>query len=345
MRGEEAAPESRGEEHVGDFGGAGVGDAAAVRRRADDLQRAGHAVRVAGELHGRRIGQIFALTRNHRLDQARAEHAERPEQPDGAAEDHQAQSEARAVVLLLAPAAGEAQHLDAAAEEQAAEQRDAEDAEEHADHADVQAHVAVEDVAELVPDDRLQLVAAEEIQRAPGDGDGGVLRRVARGEGVDARLVVHHVHARHRHAGGERHLLDDVEQAAFAEVARARENFAPLHRLRHGRAALRELGRLDERGDADEGGDGAHGAQQDLRVRDDLREGVRQERAGRAVHRLGPLLGEEQREPERDDAVDGGDEARDEHGVGHDQPAGSAPGARLLFKKVHGGAALCAARG
>ena len=45
------------------------------------------------------------------------------------------------------------------------------------------------------------------------------------------------------------------------------------------------------------------------------------------------------------DAVDGGDEARDEHGVGHDQPAGSAPGARLLFKKVHGGAALCAARG
>jgi len=108
---------------------------------------------------------------------------------------------------------------------------------------------------------------------------------------------------------------------------------------------LRELGRLDERGDADEGGDGAHGAQQDLRVRDDLREGVRQERAGRAVHRLGPLLGEEQREPERDDAVDGGDEARDEHGVGQNQPAGSAPGARLLFKKVHGGAALCAARG
>jgi hypothetical protein len=57
----------------------------------------------------------------------------------------------------------------------------------------VEAHVAVEDVAELVADDALQFVAGELFERAAGDGDDGVARGEAGGEGVERGLVVEHV--------------------------------------------------------------------------------------------------------------------------------------------------------
>ena len=97
------------------------------------------------------------------------------------------------------------------------------------DQAEVEPHVAVEDVAELVADHALQLVAGERLERAARDGDDGVAGRVAGGEGVDARLVVQHVDRRHGHAGGDRHLLDHVEQPALGRIAacRARQRRAP----------------------------------------------------------------------------------------------------------------------
>ena len=90
----------------------------------------------------------------------------------------------------------------------------------HADQPHVEPHVAVEDVAELVGDDALQLVAGELLGAAAGDADDRVAGRIAGGEGVDARLVVQQEHGRHRHAGGERHFLDDVQQPALDRVGR-----------------------------------------------------------------------------------------------------------------------------
>ena len=75
-------------------------------------------------------------------------------------------------------------------------------------------HVAVQHVAELVGDHALQLVAIEVHERAAGDRDRGIRRAVARRECVDPRLALEHVHLRHRHAGGDRNLLDDVAQPA-----------------------------------------------------------------------------------------------------------------------------------
>ena len=59
---------------------------------------------------------------------------------------------------------------------------------QQADQPDVQPHVAVEDVAELVGDDALQLVAGELLGAAAGDRHHRVAGRVAGGEGVDRLL-------------------------------------------------------------------------------------------------------------------------------------------------------------
>jgi hypothetical protein len=87
---------------------------------------------------------------------------------------------------------------------------------------EVQPHVAVQDVAEFVADDTLQFVAREQLHAAARDGDGGVAGLVAGGEGVDAVLLVHDIDLRHRHAGGDGHFLDDVEQLAFVGIGRVR---------------------------------------------------------------------------------------------------------------------------
>ena len=58
-------------------------------------------------------------------------------------------------------------------------------------HADEQreADVVVAHVRQLVADDALQLLAVELLEQARGDGDAGVLRIAASGEGVGRRVV------------------------------------------------------------------------------------------------------------------------------------------------------------
>ena len=71
-------------------------------------------------------------------------------------------------------------------------------------------------MTELVPDHALQLIAAQPIERALGDGDCGIGRRMAGGERIYRRLLLEHIHLGHRHAGGDRHLLDDIEKTPRA---------------------------------------------------------------------------------------------------------------------------------
>ena len=60
--------------------------------------------------------------------------------------------------------------------------------------------VAIADVGELVRDHAGDLLASTAFEQTGGDGDGGVLRIAAGGEGVGLRIV-HQVDARHRQAG------------------------------------------------------------------------------------------------------------------------------------------------
>ena len=67
-----------------------------------------------------------------------------------------------------------------AAEQPAADERQHENAEAQADQLLVEAHVAVQDVAELVRDHALQLGAIEPLERTARHRDGGIGRRRAR---------------------------------------------------------------------------------------------------------------------------------------------------------------------
>ena len=94
------------------------------------------------------VGEELALPADGGLDEA-------AEQDANPADEQQGQAEQGERVL---PAAG--------AQQYPADDRQAEDAEDDAHQAQVEAHVAVEDVAELVADDALQLVAGEQLHGA-----------------------------------------------------------------------------------------------------------------------------------------------------------------------------------
>ena len=70
---------------------------------------------------------------------------------------------------------------------------EAENAKQDAHELDVQAHVAVEDVAEFMADDALQFVAGQLGDAAARHADRGIPSGVPGGKGVDAFLVVEHI--------------------------------------------------------------------------------------------------------------------------------------------------------
>jgi hypothetical protein len=108
-------------------------------------------------------------------------------------------------------------------------------------------------VAELVRDHALQLIAVEAFERAACDRDGGVGRVETGGERVDAGLVLQHVDLGHRHAGGERHLLDDVVQAPLQRVLLEAGDALAAERHRHRAAAAAQAAQPPQRGQPDEG--------------------------------------------------------------------------------------------
>ena len=200
---------------------------------------AGDSARITGELHGRGVGQELALSADGRLDQIAEEDAE-------IAQDYQRQPEEedrRAAVVLPIGAAGRK-----AAESQyvVAENCQDKDAVDHADQPQIQPHVAVENVAELMAHHPLQLFAGEISQRAGRDGHDRVTGLMARGEGIDRRLIIHHKDGRHRNARGQGHLLDDVQQPAFGQVGALRIDGPAAHHQGDGLAAGRQLGDLVE---------------------------------------------------------------------------------------------------
>ena len=107
----------------------------------------------------------------------------------------------------------------------------------------------------------------EALERAARHGDRGIGARAPGRERVDARFLLEHVDLGHRHARGERHLLDDVHEAplervvAFAADARAAEracDVAAAARERRGAIEARQHHGA-ERADGDARPRGRHG--------------------------------------------------------------------------------------
>ncbi len=237
------------EEQVAGLLGLGSTDARTLGECTDLLEGSGDPVRIARELHGRRVGQELALAAHRGLDQVAEEHPDITQhiqrQPDQRPGIHPAP-----VVIATVP---ERVGIGRRSKDDPAGQADQQDAVQHADQSKVQSHVSVEDVTELVRDDPLELVAVEVLDTAPRDADDGVARRVSRGEGIDPVFVLEQIHRRHRRAGGDGHLLDDVEDLPLVGIGGLVRERAPAHHLGHAVAAPGQRGDPVQAAAADQG--------------------------------------------------------------------------------------------
>src|SRR5262249_56363717 len=105
--------------------------------------------------------------------------------PEGRTED-KSEDHAKRVLALVAIRRADA-------EQEAGGEGNGLNAGEDTENLDVQAHVAVDDVAELVGDDALELIAFEAVDCASGYANDGILGVEAGGESVDAALAGQHV--------------------------------------------------------------------------------------------------------------------------------------------------------
>ena len=217
----------------------------------DGVERARQAQRVARELDGRGVGEVLAAARDGELHGVGRERRE-----DGQHDGDDGEDRAGLVAARVAAAAAAAHPApEAPAQEEVGDERD--HADQDADQR-LEADVVVADVRHLVGDDALELLAVEAVEQPARDGDGGVLRVAPGGQGV-GRGLVEHVHRRHlRQAGGDRHLLDDVEELRLLGVGHA---VGAAHREHHLVAAVVAD---DAPGDGD---DAEHAEQPDAALR------------------------------------------------------------------------------
>ena len=274
------------------------------------LEGAGNAVRIAGELHRRGIGKEFALARNRRLDPARHEQSGVTDQGDGKPDGN---DPAPIVVPRAKAAMTHRQHA-------ATDHRNHQNAEQHPDHADVEAHVAIENMAELVGDDALQLVAIELLQRTAGDGDGGIGGGVAGGEGVDPRFTLQHVDIGHRHARGQRHLLHHVAQSLPQRIRGVGIDAHTTHFGSDNGAARAQRHGAIEACQQNDAGDNGAGPGQWRRHRPQREAAPRQ--LPEVAHRRQQHQIDQQHKDDR------------RHDKGGDQPSGLAAGPFLMFEEV-----------
>jgi hypothetical protein len=238
----EAAGQSAREEEVAGLRGIRAHQIGALLEAPDLLERARDALRVAGELDRRGVGEELALPAHRGLDHVAEEGAEEADHREADADRQH--GEAR--VVAVAAATGEA-GVHGRAHHEVADDADHEDAVEDPHEPDVEAHVAVQDVAELVGDDALELVARELLRRAARHRHHGVTRLEARREGVDAGLPIEEIDGRDLGTRRDRHLLHHVEDAPLDGVPAVRLQQPPAQALGHDAAAAgAQLGDLEQ---------------------------------------------------------------------------------------------------
>ena len=214
--------------------------------RGDLGKCAGEAVRIARELHGGRIGQKLPLAAHRGLDELAEENTD----PSHDVEHKPACDEHgydRSTIFFVARAGTggcREAHQDSTKECQE------EDAVQKPHEANIEPHVTIEDVAELMPDDPLEFVARKALDTTARDPHSGIPCAVACGEGIDA-LLVEHIHLRHRHARGQRHLLHHIQKPAFVGVGGGGIHRSAAKHFGDGLSTLRKLGNFHQATDHD----------------------------------------------------------------------------------------------
>ena len=220
----------------------------------DRIQRARDRFRVARELHAGRVGEKLALPRDGGLDGVRGQASRKADERHDCAEKRR--QDVRAAILarqvLELPGSAVHQLLALLAEPRQSGQ--------DADQPQVERHVSIEDVAELVTHDALQLLARQLLQCPAGDDDHRLVGRVPGDQGIDRGLALQEIHRRHADARSDRHFLDHVEQPALGRAAFPGIDIARAEQPGDRLAAFAQLpdaiGRDGEDAAADEGGNG-----------------------------------------------------------------------------------------
>jgi len=201
------------------------------RSTSDCFERSGNPGGITGKLNRGRIGQIFALPGQCRLNQP----AEKSDNHDREAEEDDRPATALASVAAPRPASGRG------VEKNTTENRDHENAKQHADHTNIDTHVAVEDVTEFVGNDPLQFIPRERLQSSSRHGHRSIIRIMPGSEGIDSRLLIENIDFRHGHSGSDGHLFDHVQKAFFKRIARGWLDSAAADRACHVTTTLFEL--------------------------------------------------------------------------------------------------------
>ncbi len=168
------------------------------------------------------------------------------------------------------------------------------------------------------PEHALQLGAGELVERATRDRDGRIGRRETRRERVDAGLVLEHEDLRHRHAGRDRHLFDDVAQPPIGEIAAVSGDRHTAERTRDDGAAAAQAGDAVQRTHSDRQHD-------EYADREQAAPGDAAVRASRAVDA----------DRQHHDAIDRDDDRRDRQREQHQHAPRLPPRAFLLLEEVH----------
>src|SRR5690606_29603077 len=155
----------------------------AERITADLAECSADAGGIAGELDGRSVGQKFSLPGNGGLNESAKKVTDITNDEQREADGEDTDDDAAGVFIVAGRAHA---HAAQRPDHTATDQPDDENTEDEGGQLDVEPHVAVEDVAELVADDALQLVAREFFERALGDRDDRIAGGQAGSEGIDA---------------------------------------------------------------------------------------------------------------------------------------------------------------
>ena len=151
-------------EQVGQLLGPRGVDQGARRVTAYDFEGVTDPVGIAGELNRRCVREVFLLFGNGRLDQPCHQAAQQADQIQAQTDNQQTAGVVFTPTGTAAPAPSAVQHDRADIANKC-------DAPQHGGQPDTQSHVTIEDVAEFMPYDALQLVPGQLHHRATGNGN------------------------------------------------------------------------------------------------------------------------------------------------------------------------------
>ena len=133
---------------------------------------------------------------------------------------------------------------------------------------DIESHISIEDMAKLMGDDPLKLIASESLYAPSSDTHDRVLRGRSGRKGIDPLFVLQEVYRWNGRARGQCHLFDHIEQNTLAEIPSVGLNFDSTELKRNGGSIAREEPGLINTSRSDHQSDREKHSDEDQRIED-----------------------------------------------------------------------------